>query len=208
MSGDAIKKPPTTAAMMSAIKGKRSAEETIAVFNALRNEQRQIASKIFELENDLNEHKVVIETLKEVDGGRKCYRMIGGILVEGTVKEILPNLVTNSDQLKQTIEILNTKLVEKGKEILDYKEKNNIQFQVPEKKSWKRTSLERIARNLAKPLQLTLRRKGSFFQTKHNKVPSYVCNTSKMSILLLQDRFNNFASNNNQQYYLNPLTIQ
>jgi len=130
MSGDAVvKKPPTT---MSG-KGKKSAEETIAGFNALRTEQRQVASKIFELENDLNEHRVVIETLKEVDGGRKCYRMIGGILVEGTVKEILPNLQTNSDQLKQTIDILNTKLVEKGKEIVDYKEKNNIQFQVPEK---------------------------------------------------------------------------
>lgn len=36
-------------------------------------------------------------------------------------------------QLKQTVETLNTKLVEKGKEILEYKEKNNIQFQVPEK---------------------------------------------------------------------------
>jgi prefoldin subunit 2 len=76
---------------------------------------------------------VVIETLKEVDGGRKCYRMIGGILVEGTVKEILPNIITNSEQLKQTVENLNTKLVEKGHEILEYKEKNNIQFQVPEK---------------------------------------------------------------------------
>ncbi|ODM94930.1 Prefoldin subunit 2 [Orchesella cincta] len=114
-------------------KSKKSPEETIAGFNVLRTEQRQIASKIFELENDLNEHKVVIETLKEVDGERKCYRMIGGILVEGNVKEILPNLITNSDHLKQAIESLNTKLVEKGKEILEYKEKNNIQFQVPEK---------------------------------------------------------------------------
>lgn len=53
--------------------------------------------------------RVVIETLKEVDGGRKCYRMIGGILVEGTVKEILPNLITNSEQVntiaKQNIKV-------------------------------------------------------------------------------------------------------
>lgn len=38
-------------------KSKKSPEETIAGFNILRTEQRQIASKIFELENDLNEHK-------------------------------------------------------------------------------------------------------------------------------------------------------
>ncbi len=36
---------------------KKSPEELIAGFNVLRQEQRQIASKIFELENDLNEHK-------------------------------------------------------------------------------------------------------------------------------------------------------
>ena len=36
-------------------------------------------------------------------------------------------------QLTKTIETLNAKLIEKGKEIVDYKEKNNIQFQVPEK---------------------------------------------------------------------------
>lgn len=36
---------------------KKSQEEILQGFNILRTEQRQIASKIFELENDLNEHK-------------------------------------------------------------------------------------------------------------------------------------------------------
>jgi hypothetical protein len=36
-------------------------------------------------------------------------------------------------QLKLAVENLNTKLIEKGKEIMEYKDKNNIQFQVPEK---------------------------------------------------------------------------
>ena len=36
-------------------------------------------------------------------------------------------------QLTQTIENLNQKLIEKGKEIVEFKEKNNIHFQVPEK---------------------------------------------------------------------------
>jgi len=111
----------------------KSQEATIAGFNALRNEQRNIASKLYELDCDLNEHKVVMENLKKIAGGRKCFRMIGGVLVETTVKDVLPNLQVNSDQLSQTIEALNSKLVEKGKEIVDYKEKNNIQFQVPDK---------------------------------------------------------------------------
>ena len=33
--------------------GKKSPEEIIAGFNALRNDQRQIASKLYELDNDL-----------------------------------------------------------------------------------------------------------------------------------------------------------
>jgi prefoldin subunit 2 len=112
---------------------KKSPEEAIAGFNGLRNEQRAIATKLYELDCDLNEHKVVVENLKNIDEGRKCFRMIGGILVEGTVKDVLPNLQVNIEQLTQTIEALNQKLIEKGKEIVEYKEKNNIHFQVPER---------------------------------------------------------------------------
>ena len=37
--------------------GKKSPEETVAGFNALRQDQRAIASKLYELDCDLNEHK-------------------------------------------------------------------------------------------------------------------------------------------------------
>lgn len=112
---------------------RKSAEELVAGFNVLRGEQRQIASKIYELEGDLSEHRIVIESLKTVDEGRKCYRMIGGVLIERTVKDVLPDLESNMEQIKRAVELLNTKLIEKGKEIVEYKEKNNIQFQVPER---------------------------------------------------------------------------
>jgi len=36
-------------------------------------------------------------------------------------------------QLKHALELLNKKLLEKGKEIREYQEKHNIKFQVPEK---------------------------------------------------------------------------
>ena len=38
-------------------KTKKTPEEAIAGFNALRNEQRAIATKLYELDCDLNEHK-------------------------------------------------------------------------------------------------------------------------------------------------------
>lgn len=42
---------------------------------------------------------LVIDTLKEVDEARKCYRMVGGVLVERTVKEVLPALESNKEQV-------------------------------------------------------------------------------------------------------------
>merc|ERR1711874_286157 len=91
-----------------------------------RNEQRSLMAKISELEQDLNEHKIVIETLQDVSPDRKCFRMVGGVLVERTVSEVLPALTNNRDQLTKVIESLNEKLVAKGKELNEYREKHGI----------------------------------------------------------------------------------
>lgn len=42
---------------------------------------------------------MVIEALKEVDGDRKCFRMVGGVLVERTVKDVLPAMMHNYEQV-------------------------------------------------------------------------------------------------------------
>nr|CAG4643654.1 EOG090X0L97 [Ilyocryptus agilis] len=108
---------------------KKSNEEIIQGFQRLRAEQRQLASKLSELEMDLNEHKLVIDTLQNVDADRKCFRMVGGVLVERTVREVLPALTTNRDQMVKLIEALTNQITVKGQEINDYKEKNNIRIQ-------------------------------------------------------------------------------
>merc|ERR1712137_1141595 len=72
---------------------------------------RQIAGKTNELQQDLNEHKIVIETLDGVDGDRKCFRMVGGVLVERTVKDVLPALISNRDKMGKLIESLDKLLV-------------------------------------------------------------------------------------------------
>ncbi|KAL7978386.1 hypothetical protein Chor_014925 [Crotalus horridus] len=93
-------------------------EQVVAGFNRLRQEQRGLASKAAELEMELNEHKLVIETLREVDPTRKCFRMVGGVLVERTVKEVLPALENNKEQQLQT----------KGRELNEFREKHNIRL--------------------------------------------------------------------------------
>lgn len=46
----------------------------------------------------------MIETLDPLHQDRKCFRMVNGVLVERTVKEVLPTLKTNSDGLKQVLD--------------------------------------------------------------------------------------------------------
>uniref|UniRef100_A0A8D0GLF3 Prefoldin subunit 2 n=1 Tax=Sphenodon punctatus TaxID=8508 RepID=A0A8D0GLF3_SPHPU len=105
-----------------------SAEQVVAGFNRLRQEQRGLASKAAELEMELNEHSLVIDTLREVDPTRKCYRMVGGVLVERTVKEVLPALESNKEQINKIIETLNQQLQTKGRELNEFREKYNIRL--------------------------------------------------------------------------------
>ncbi|XP_056632132.1 prefoldin subunit 2 [Diorhabda sublineata] len=103
-------------------------EEILAGFQNLRAEQRALSGKLSEFEVDLNEHRMVIETLKNVNEERKCFRLIGGILTERTVKDVLPALTTNQEKLKEIIEKLHEQISKKGQEINDYREKHNIKF--------------------------------------------------------------------------------
>jgi hypothetical protein len=50
--------------------------------------------------------RLVLETLVPLPEDRKCFRMINGVLVERTVKEVVPALQTNSDGLKKVLDEL------------------------------------------------------------------------------------------------------
>lgn len=71
---------------------------------------------------------MVIETLKNVSDERKCYRLVGGILTERKVKDVLPVLIANKERLTEFIEKLTEQLSKKGIEINEYKEKHSIRI--------------------------------------------------------------------------------
>lgn len=71
---------------------------------------------------------MVIETLKNVNEDRKCFRLIGGVLTERKVKDVLPVLITNQEKLREFIDKLHEQIGKKGQEINDYREKHNIKF--------------------------------------------------------------------------------
>ncbi|XP_056156592.1 prefoldin subunit 2 [Lampris incognitus] len=105
-----------------------SAEQVLATFKRMRQEQRGMASKAAEFEMEIIEHSLVIDTLKEVDPSRKCFRLVGGVLVERTVKEVLPALENNKEQISKIIDTLNTQMQTKGRELTEYRERYNIRL--------------------------------------------------------------------------------
>ncbi|EGE79061.2 prefoldin subunit 2 [Blastomyces dermatitidis ATCC 18188] len=88
---------------------------------------QQLAQKIGDIEQETEEHKLVIDTLEPLAGDRKCFRLINGVLVERTVKDVIPPLKTNSDGLKQVLDELLKQYKAKQDELDGWKKKNNIQ---------------------------------------------------------------------------------
>ena len=98
-------------------------------FQALRDEQTQLVQKTQDLEMDLKEHDLVLSTLSTItDKQRRCYRMIGGVLIEHTVGEVVPALQANREQINNVIESFKQKTEEKAKELTGYKQKHDIHF--------------------------------------------------------------------------------
>lgn len=115
--------------MATRLEGEPANEQAVAtIYGSLRNELNQIYSKITELEMEVSEHSLVMSAIQPLDPSRRCYRMIGGVLVERTVKEVLPAVQRNKEGLEEVIARLNEALEKKKKEIADLEAKYKIRI--------------------------------------------------------------------------------
>ena len=96
-------------------------------YRQLTQECQQLMSKVAELEMDRNEHKLVEDTLEPLDPDRRAYRLVGEVLVERTVKEVLPSVKENREQLEKTISTLRERLTERQREAAEFKAEYKIQ---------------------------------------------------------------------------------
>lgn len=104
-------------------------EQVIAnMYGVLRSEMNQLYSKITELEMEVSEHSLVIGAIEPLDPARRCHRMIGGVLVDRTIKEVLPAVRRNKEGLEEVIARLNEALEKKKKEIADFELKHKIKI--------------------------------------------------------------------------------
>ncbi|KAL3478774.1 Prefoldin beta-like protein [Aspergillus californicus] len=106
-------------------------QELQSQYTTYKNTLQQLAQKIGDIEQEAEEHKLVVDTLDPLPQDRKCFRMVNGVLVERTVNDVLPSLKTNSDGLKQVLEELLKQYKSKQAELDSWKKKNNIQVVQP-----------------------------------------------------------------------------
>ncbi|KFY14424.1 hypothetical protein V491_06052 [Pseudogymnoascus sp. VKM F-3775] len=112
--------------MASQITAKKQ-QELQNQYSSYKNGLQQIAQKIGDVEQEAEEHKLVLETLTPLPGNRKCFRMINGVLIERTVEDVIPALKTNSEGLGKVLEDLVKSYKRQQEEMEKWKKKNNIQ---------------------------------------------------------------------------------
>jgi prefoldin subunit 2 len=93
----------------------------------MQGELQQTYQKVSELESEVHEYGTVAKTLEGVAGDRKCFRMIGGVLVERTASEVLPALAERKTQIEAMCVMLRGKMESKAKEIDGFRTKYGIQ---------------------------------------------------------------------------------
>jgi prefoldin subunit 2 len=74
----------------------------IQQYRELLEECQGLSAKISALEMDRNEHVLVEETLRPLDPKRRAYRLIGEVLVERTVEEVLPSVKLNRENVSSS----------------------------------------------------------------------------------------------------------
>jgi prefoldin subunit 2 len=79
-------------------------------YNNYQQTIAEIQAKVSELQNDEEEHKIVLQTLNKTPKDRRCFRMVGGALIEKNVGETVPvldlklsNITTTIDQLSKEL---------------------------------------------------------------------------------------------------------
>merc|ERR550532_1092658 len=85
-------------------------QQVQATFQQIEKECNAFLNKIAELEQEVNEHALVLRAFEKVEPTRRCFRMVGGVLVERTVAEVTPAVEGNKEKIKQAVEQLEAAL--------------------------------------------------------------------------------------------------
>ena len=78
-----------------------SPEEVIGRYKTMRGEIKKLATKVGELEAEFDEHQLVISAISSMEAERKAFRLVGGVLIQQTVGEVLPAVTSHQSMVRK-----------------------------------------------------------------------------------------------------------
>ena len=66
--------------------------EIVQRFVSMRESVETLWTKINELRSELSEYEAVLKALEPMESSRRCYRLVGDVLVERTVGQVIPDV--------------------------------------------------------------------------------------------------------------------
>ena len=103
-----------------------SEAQVVTHWNELRGEVARLYERIAEGEMELSEHKLVVDALQGMEPTRRCFRAVGGVLVERTVGEVRPAVQRNAEAIAASLNSLADVLAKKRAEVGELETKYNI----------------------------------------------------------------------------------
>eukprot|EP00033_Pygsuia_biforma_P000869 GCRY01001008.1.p1 GENE.GCRY01001008.1~~GCRY01001008.1.p1 ORF type:complete len:154 (+),score=18.04 GCRY01001008.1:123-584(+) len=101
-------------------------------FQSMMQEIEQMRIKVGELDSELNEYRLLLDTLSPMNKDRRCWRLIGGVLVERTVGNLEPVIETNRKGIEDVMKALTDDLQKREKVLKEYQKEHNIKITTPE----------------------------------------------------------------------------
>lgn len=83
-----------------------------------------IVQKINDLKHESKEHKLVLDYFKDLEPTRRCFQLVGGVLVEGTVASVEPMLTENCKRIESFIDNMESVLQKRREQQADPKNKD------------------------------------------------------------------------------------
>ena len=105
---------------------RREAEAIAQQFQKLRETAQTLQQRIASFDAQRAEHRLVVDQLQKLDPGRKCFRLVQGVLLERQAGEVLPAVEEKLSLLEATVSKLRSELEEVEGELIGMQQKYNI----------------------------------------------------------------------------------
>ncbi|EGR34538.1 prefoldin subunit 2, putative [Ichthyophthirius multifiliis] len=89
-------------------------------------EYSEILRTSMDIEEEKRENTLVLDTIKNLENDRKCWRLVGGVLVERTLGEVVQSLKENVEVFDKTGITYQTALQNKEKALLEFENQYNL----------------------------------------------------------------------------------